>query len=385
MNQLKEDQLTLLTELKSKDLNLNQLYLNPNNPRIMGKKRTERIEDSRIIENAIQTSVNLEIIKEGVSDIVEKVLKLGFLKVDRIVVRKIKNVDDKYVVLEGNRRVTSLKKLLDEHTKGIRSLSYDLIDSITNLEVLEYEGKDEQIEWILQGIRHINGIKEWGPLQQSRFLAEMYLNKNMSPTDLDEMTGLGRNIISRKIKSYFAWEYARKVYHGEVEEDHYSIFQEVIFARPIIHKWLLWNESEREFENEESFLLLLNWYIGDEEGNRKLYRALDARDLLTKALLKENSNILDKFINNDEYSYQEAKFDLDKKKAEKEAQQDILDLDQRLEFVQNAVGQIKTLPITDIVEQKNKKDDFISSLEELKKAVSFNLLTLKNTAEFEEQ
>lgn len=372
------ERLELLTELDSSDLLLEQLYLNPNNPRIMGKKRNVRLSDSRITEKNIQASVTQEITKEGISDIIEKVLKLGFLKVDRIVVRPINSLDGKFVVLEGNRRVTSLKKLKEEHDSGVRSLDAKLLDSITNLEVLVYNGEDPEIEWVLQGIRHINGIKEWGPLQQSRFLAEMYKNKNMSATDLDEMTGLGRNTISRKIKSYYAWEYARDYYHGEVEEDHYSLFQEVIFARPIIHKWLSWNDTTKVFESDENFSNLLNWYIGDENGERKLNRALDARDLLTKGLLAENKSILDKFTNSEDYSYQEAKFDLDKKLAERENRKDVLDLNQRLDMVKESVTQVKTLPISDIAQDDNLKTEFYDQLSSLKSAAEFHVSILKD-------
>ena len=54
-----------------------------------------------------------------------------------------------------------------------------------------------------------------------------------------------------------------------------------------------------------------------------------------------------------------------------------MDLDQRLEFVKNSVSQIKTLPVSDIIDNKNITEEFIIALEALEKAVTFNITTLK--------
>ena len=87
------------------------------------------------------------------------------------------------------RRISSLKIIREEHENGIFTLQSQIYQSILKIEVLEYTGSDKNIEWLLQGIRHINGIKEWGPLQQSKFVVEMQAKKHLKPTDLDQMTG----------------------------------------------------------------------------------------------------------------------------------------------------------------------------------------------------
>lgn len=112
---LKEGNFELLSYLESVQVKLDDLYLNPNNPRIIGKRRRQLVTDDRIIESKVQESILEEMKHEGLNDIIEKVKKMGFLPIDRIVVRKIKNYPDKYLVLEGNRRTSSLKILKDEH------------------------------------------------------------------------------------------------------------------------------------------------------------------------------------------------------------------------------------------------------------------------------
>lgn len=236
-------ELDLIENLKTEKVELNNLLLNPNNPRLMGKSRKVDLPDSRVSEEQIQKTVLRDIRLEGISDLYEKIKKLGFLSIDRIVVRKISDSDN-YLVLEGNRRISTAKTLLQEHLDGIITLEDNLLNSLKNIEVLVYSGTDKNVLWLLQGMRHINGIKEWGALQQARFLHVMQQEESLNATELDKMTGFGRNTIANKIRSYKGFNFSQEVYHGELNENNFSLFQEAIFTRPLIKSWLEWNEGE---------------------------------------------------------------------------------------------------------------------------------------------
>lgn len=378
MNQdlnLSEINIELFGELESRILELDNLLLNPNNPRIMGKSRMEPIKDIRALEEKVQESVLKEMKQEGLSDIIEKVKKIGFLPIDRVVVRRIEDTD-KYLVLEGNRRISSLRIIREEHERGILTLSEKLYQSILKIEVLEYTGSDENIEWLLQGIRHINGIREWGPLQQSKFLVEMQDKKHLKPTDLDKMTGLGRNTISNKIRSYKGWLHAVEIYDGDVQEEHFSLFSEAIFARPKIKDWLKWEDDSGKFENEDNFYQLLEWFIGDQNDRRRFTRALDVRDVMSKLLLQENNDLLDKFLNEDDYSVEEVKYDLNKKNAEKDERRKQLDAHKRLEEIESINGKLGTLPIKIITDNKKLLNDYIAKISELISTAQFQIKIL---------
>lgn len=371
------ENLTLLSELKAKEISINDLFINPNNPRLMGKKRINNVNDKRIIEVNVQKSVREETQKEGISDIVEKIKRLGFLKIDRIVVREIKGSENKFVILEGNRRITSCKILLEEHNSSIITLSKEIVSSLENIEVLIYSGIDKDIIWLLQGMRHINGIKEWGPLQQSRFLYEMQKEETLKATELNKMTGLGRNSISNKIRAYKAFVYCMDFYHGELEEVNFSLFQEVIFARPIIKEWLQWDDQTETFKNESNLSYILNWFLGDEDGNKRFNRALELRDFLNQALLPANKNFITKFINTEEYTVKEALQDIHTKDAVKNAQQNQLNIDDRLEELEQAISSLNTLPVKKISENDEIHQKYIEKLEELVSTGSFQIALLK--------
>ncbi|TCP27853.1 hypothetical protein EV195_10112 [Tenacibaculum skagerrakense] len=367
-------ELDLIENLKTEKVELKNLLLNPNNPRLMGKSRKVDLPDTRVSEEQIQKTVLRDIKLEGISDLYEKIKKLGFLSIDRIVVRKISDSDN-YIVLEGNRRISTAKTLLQEHLDGIITLEDNLLNSLKNIEVLVYSGTDKNVLWLLQGMRHINGIKEWGALQQARFLHVMQQEESLNATELDKMTGFGRNTIANKIRSYKGFNFSQEIYHGELNENNFSLFQEAIFTRPLIKSWLEWNEGESKFDNLENLEKILNWYVGDEEGNRKLERVLDIRDHFNKLLLPENKSILVKFEEEDEFSINEAIQELRNKDAEKSAQKHQLDLEERITRLNDLYTELSTLPIVNILKDANKLR-FKEIIKKINESASFQLTIL---------
>ncbi|PIA79447.1 hypothetical protein BFR04_00950 [Gaetbulibacter sp. 4G1] len=366
--------LDLIENLNTETVELEKLFLNPNNPRLMGKSRKVDLPDNRVNEEKIQNAVLRDIKQEGISDLYEKIKKLGFLSIDRIVVRKISESDN-YIVLEGNRRISTVKTLLNEHQEGIITLDSNILESLKNIEVLVYSGADKNIIWLLQGMRHINGIKEWGALQQARFLVEMQKEESLSATELDKMTGFGRNTISRKIRSFKAFEFCQEFYHGELDENNFSLFQEAIFTKPQIKEWLSWNDDENKFENSENLESLLNWYVGDEEGNKRIERVLDIRDHFNKLLIPENKSILVKFIEVEDFSINEAIQEIRDKDAEKNAQKHQLDLGERILRLNDLYTELSTLPMVNILKSADK-DKFKDIIEKINESASFQLTSL---------
>jgi hypothetical protein len=89
---------------------------------------------------------------------------------------------DKFIVVEGNRRLAALKFLLD---KDLRALSIDkdgweelakrLKADISEIPVVKYEGRDELTTFL--GYRHIAGILKWDPFAKARFINSLVERK----------------------------------------------------------------------------------------------------------------------------------------------------------------------------------------------------------------
>jgi len=372
-----------LLELTEKMIRLEDVFVDPNNPRLL-EMGFEKVPDNRIAEEDVQKEAVANMKKIGLKDLIEKIKKFGFLTVDRVVVRPLN--EDKFVVLEGNRRISSLKGLKEDHTRGRVSLNEDVLNSIEKFKVLVYNGTDKDVVWILQGLRHIKGIKDWGSVQQGKFLVEMQERRNLRPTDLATMTGLGRNTVANLIRSYKGWEQAKEDddYGDKVDADKFSLFQEAIFKKPSLKKWLKWDDNNKKFENQENFKKLLAWYLGDEDvnnGEPRLPRVNpDIRDVLSKLLLDENKSIFEEFENGD-IPIDRARSEMEKGRYQRDALEVKVDLDSQLTILDQMTTTLQTLPIPKIVEDNKKVDPFIEklgSIENTAKTQKNIIMTMKS-------
>lgn len=92
----------------------------------------------------------------------------------------------KYVVVEGNRRVTALKLLQNPTAAGknnaIQTAAAGADEAPTKIPCIVFSSRDQIINYL--GYRHITGIKQWEPLAKARYVAnyfETQTSKRLSP------------------------------------------------------------------------------------------------------------------------------------------------------------------------------------------------------------
>ncbi|ECP5780322.1 hypothetical protein FUA83_24030, partial [Salmonella enterica] len=99
--------------------NLKNLYLDPNNYRFVDNENHKFVTEDNILDPQVQKRSRTFIEgkgKENIRDLIASFKANGFLDVDRIQARELG--DNKYLVLEGNRRVTALKALQEDFDNG---------------------------------------------------------------------------------------------------------------------------------------------------------------------------------------------------------------------------------------------------------------------------
>lgn len=113
----------------------------------------------------------------------------------------IKDPNTQFVVVEGNRRLSTIKLLLSDELKNklkIRSfpiISDEVKDDIAVLPVIIYPNRTEVLPYL--GVRHISGIKKWEPYAKARYVAKMVEN-GLTIDDIQKQVG-DRNNSARKI------------------------------------------------------------------------------------------------------------------------------------------------------------------------------------------
>jgi hypothetical protein len=276
--------LELASVLAPKSINLENLLLDPNNPRFseLGEE-INLIPELRFNDEKVQSNTFAKMKDPlfGVGELRDTVKTLGFLPMDRIVVRKWKGATEKYVVIEGNRRVTSLKWLINLHETGKETFSPQQIENFTNIEclLLNDDVAPEMAHLILPGLRHISGIKEWGPYQKAKLIVALR-NSGMSPQEAAQSIGLHIRPANRAYRCFMALEQMKmdEEYGEFATPKLYSYFDEALNKAPI-KKWLSWNDSSNQFENNERLSEFYSWIVPTEENDVKLPETSSVREL----------------------------------------------------------------------------------------------------------
>ena len=209
------------------NLNVEDIYLDPNNPRFVGDDwRT--IHDDEIDKENVQSDTRKRMARfYNVEKLRMNMEVNGYLPIDRIIVRRFKL--DKYVVLEGNRRITAAKQILSSHQPG-SEVSEAVLQSLSSIPCLEYTGSDTEASWIFQGIRHITGIVGWSAYNKAKLLSERWdEDKGITLTEVGKQFGLSRYGAGQWIRGYRAFRQAKDEsnYSREIDEKVYPYFQEL--------------------------------------------------------------------------------------------------------------------------------------------------------------
>jgi len=113
----------------------------------------------------------------------------------------IEDESTKFIVLEGNRRLSTIKLLLDASLRSefkIRTFpeaEQHIIDDIKSVPVIIYPKRSEVLPYL--GVRHISGIKKWEPYAKARYVANM-VNQGFTIDDIQKQVG-DRSNSARKI------------------------------------------------------------------------------------------------------------------------------------------------------------------------------------------
>ena len=144
---------------------LDQLWLDPQNPRLPLSQRGKKEED--VIDYMLR--------EEGLLELMASIGERGYSPAEPLLV--IKRDSGGFTVVEGNRRLAALKLLNGTYTPSMRAkLVEEIIGAAkqkpSNIPAIEYPSRDAILSYL--GYRHITGIKQWDSLAKARYLHDLY-------------------------------------------------------------------------------------------------------------------------------------------------------------------------------------------------------------------
>lgn len=179
-----------MTNSVLKHIELSELRFDPQNPRL----------PSRLHQSDEQEIINWMLIDASLLDLIASILQNGFFEGEPLLVIKD---DDGYMVVEGNRRLASLKLINNPSLASVRLASvHKLLEEnraakkVTSVPVFVYEKREDVFNYL--GYRHVTGIKSWGALHKARYVYQLSKTLTVSHEDL-------YRILARKIGSKSAY------------------------------------------------------------------------------------------------------------------------------------------------------------------------------------
>jgi hypothetical protein len=254
-----------IRETIKRSYNLKNLYLDPNNYRFVDNDAYVKINDSNILDEKIQKRTKSFVEgnkRDDIKDLLASFKSNGFMDVDVIQVKDLGN--NKYLVLEGNRRITTLRALQEDYENGydIGILNPAIFKSVP-FEIHDNESKEKHL--IIMGLKHISGNRKWSAINQSQLIYDFlkpYWGKDdyfEKENQLRASLGIQKQRLRGTQRAYhLILAYKNSDYGEQFESNNYSIFEEIA-KKPNIKEWLDWDDKQYKAKNNNNLQRLFSW------------------------------------------------------------------------------------------------------------------------------
>ena len=273
---------------------VDELHLDPNNPRLPERLR-----------NAPEKEVlNWMLSDATLVDLMASISENGFFNGEPIL---IVEEDGKNIVVEGNRRLASIKllanpELATESPRTIKTISETSStrnNTPTKIWVYKCNNRLEVQNYL--GFRHVSGVKQWPLISKARYLYELFVKKNRLDyevyKEIAREIGSKGNYVRKLLIGYQAYQHIKtRSWFGMGEylnEESFdlSLISEVLNNQSIVAEFAgIDVNAESPFENinSDNFEQLTKWLYQITENGRT--RIGDNRNL----------RLLNKILKNDE-------------------------------------------------------------------------------------
>lgn len=263
---------TATPEAQSKKVTLSELFLDPNNYRFRHEEDYVDVAEDRLCVPEIQRRTTIFILgdrEENVRDLIDSFKRNGWLPVDQIQVRKLGK--NKYLVVEGNRRVATLKHLERRYQEGSIDLGRLKPEIFAAVPVNLYPDADEKHHMVLAALKHISGNKKWPALNQARLLAKLRYEEKMSADDVCQSVGISKNELTRSLRALALSDtYRDSDYGAQFSVEKFNLFREITNA-PKLRSWLSWDDTKQKAGDttnlEKLFSLISVEEVENDEGD----------------------------------------------------------------------------------------------------------------------
>ena len=279
---------------------LKNLYLDPNNYRLINEPEYTEVPETQVKESQIRRRTFRLLAgakHQNIRDLVESFKANGYLPVDQIQVKQLDGGG--YLVLEGNRRVAALQYLEHEYREKAIDLGKLNPEIFSRVPVVIYQEGDQLHHLTVMALKHISGNRKWGEWNQARLLEDMHTKHNLSENQICERIGISKVELRRSLRALSLVEqYLTSDYGDQFNGTKFPMFRETV-RNAALKDWLGWNETGYKAENAEHRELFFSW-LSEEPKDSDEDDVGFADEYLEPALNKRDDvNLLARMINDE--------------------------------------------------------------------------------------
>ena len=253
---------------KRQFVSLARLYLDPNNFRFVDHPEYRRVLPEHVFDADVQrrtTGFVLGQNQDHVRDLIASVKENGWLDIDPILVRR--QDGGRFLVVEGNRRVATLKYLQRRYDED--AIDLGRLDSawFSKVPVLLYGDAGERDHLVMMGLHHISGKRRWPAINRARAMEQLLPHFQDDADAVCRALGVSKREFNLSVRTLaLVNAYRKSDYGDQLQSDQYNLFREVLKSEEM-RTWLGWDHATRAASNESNLNLLFSWMSREAESD----------------------------------------------------------------------------------------------------------------------
>jgi hypothetical protein len=269
------------------------LLLDPENPRLA--------EDGKALtDDQLVTKLYTE---EALDELATSFANNGYFWEEPLVVVPHESIQGKFVVVEGNRRLATLKLLLsptlrsDVSVTDFPDISAERRQELMSVPTVDYSSRSDVIPYL--GFRHITGAKKWEPYAKARYISHL-IRDGKSIVEIERAIGDSGQTTKKLYQAFVVFEQIKNDLEEDVHQikERFSLLEVMLGQQDIkkhigIPRRLPTSAVERVVDDDHLELLreTVHWVFGSRKGDR-LPVIADSREisrLLAPVIANEQS------------------------------------------------------------------------------------------------
>ena len=281
-------------------VSLARLYLDPNNYRIVDNPEYRPVAPEAVFNPDVQRRTTRFVLgrsQENVRDLTASIKENGWLDIDPILVER--RDGGRYLVLEGNRRVATLKHLQSRYEED--SIDLGRLDPavFSRAPVVFHEFAGERQRMVMMGLHHITGKRRWPAVNRAMAMRRLQEHFDGDADAVCNALGISKREFNLSVRTLALVEaYKESDYGDQFRSDQYNLFREVLNS-PSVRDWLGWDHTTCTAARQDNLDRLFHWVspeLEDEtgdEGEDIGVRAESSAVLTTVEHIRELEKIID--------------------------------------------------------------------------------------------